>query len=172
MPPPDVSAIFMYHGRKGNQFYESELKDLLCPQPRQGETPLAFPLSLNSGVSLKNETASYDFKLEKSPDGKTITLNARLQRDGETHQTEMTAKRVKDDLYEITALTFDNHKEKLSYRWELTKVLAHIGQKQLQTACRNTIPLPHRERGKFGKIARFFDRCIPDDLTAFTVPPC
>jgi hypothetical protein len=171
--PPYISPVFKYHGRRPNQFDEAELVDLLCPQPYGKEAPLRHKLGLGASVSLKNDQTGsrMDFKLEKSADGKTITLDSTLVRDNVTYKTALVARQVKDDLYQITKLTFDNHEEKLSHRWEITKVLAHIGKAQLQKAAQGIIPLPHEESGKFSKFRRFLTRCLPDDPTTMTPPP-
>ena len=171
--PPNVSPIFSYHGRRGSQFYESELVEFLCPQPFAGEKPLKTPLALGAGATVDSGSGGdkYSFALAKSADGSRITLEAQLTRGGVMYKTEVQAARVKDDLYQITALTFDNHPERLDSRWEISKVLAHIGQQQLQKACRGDLPEAHREKGKFGRFARFRDRCLPDDPSVMMFPP-
>lgn len=158
-----LSSEFSYAGRKGNQFYEKELAELL----EQGND-LNTPVTL--GVKGEGE-ALYTATLEKSKDGKEITLDASLRRDGHTFETKLKAVQVKKDLYEITQLTFDNRKEKLDARWEMTKVIAHIGKAQLKTAAEGKLPEAHKEKGKFGKISRFFDRMTPNDPISMMPPP-
>ncbi|MEZ0261207.1 MAG: hypothetical protein ACAH80_09365 [Alphaproteobacteria bacterium] len=171
--PPFISPQFAYHGRRGNQFFEHELTELLCPQPYYGEAALPRALALNTGYAVKKETGEYAYDLKKSEDGKTITLTAQLKQGDQKFETALTATQVKENLYEITALTFDNHVERLDSRWEITKVLGHIGRHQLQEACRDKLPAAHVESGKFGKFRRFLDRCLPDDPSVFTYyPPC
>lgn len=155
--------MFSHHSRRSNQFYEHELEEFLCPAAVKGEKPLAHRLSLTSAHKVEEPGGSYEFRLEKSADGKSITLDATLTRGGFAHKTAMTAVHVKESLYEITALTFDNKKERLDARWEISKVLAHIGKEQLQKSCRDELPQAHEERGKFSKFARFIDRWLPDD---------
>lgn len=169
--PPYISPMFSYKSRRGNQFYDHELEELLCPPPFQGEKPLLHALTLNSAHKVEQPGGIYEYRLGKSADGKSITLDATLTRDGATHKTAMTAVQVNENLYEITALTFDNKKERIDSRWEISKVLAHIGKEQLQKSCRDELPRAHEERGKFGKIARFFDRCLPDDPSVMMPPP-
>ncbi|MEZ0226940.1 MAG: hypothetical protein ACAH83_20480 [Alphaproteobacteria bacterium] len=168
--PPFISPMFSYHSRRSNQFYDHELEEFLCPPPFKGEKPLAHALTLNSAHKVEAPGSSYTYSLEKSTDNKTIALEATLTRDGIVHKTAMTAVHVSENLYEITALTFDNKKERLDARWEISKVLSHIGKEQLQKACRDELPQPHEERGKFGKLARFVDRwLLPEDPVL--IPP-
>lgn len=164
-----ISDMFCYHGRPGNQFYEEDLYAFLCPQPRTGEKSLTQPLSLNSAAKVETASGSYEFTLEKSADGKTITLEASLKRDSFEHRTVMKAVQVEDDLYQVNQITFDNKEERLNHRWEITKVLSHIGREQLQRACRGELPQAHEERGKFGKFGRFLSSLLPDNPT--DIPP-
>lgn len=160
---PYIVSEFSYAGRKGNQFYEEELAELLQP----GEKRIR-PVSLSvKGAGNQLYTAA----LEKSKDGQTITLDATLLRDGFIYRTTMTAVQVKKDLFEITELTFDNHKERRDARWETAKVLGHIGAEQLKKAEGGKVPEAHQEKGKFGRISRFFDRMIPDDPNSIVMPP-
>lgn len=158
-----LASEFSYAGRKANQFYEKELADLL----QQGDN-LNTPITL--GVKGEGEQL-YTATLEKSKDGREITLDAALRRDGHTYETTLRAVQVKKDLYEITQLTFDNRKEKLDSRWEMTKVIAHIGKAQLKTAAEGALPEAHKEKGKFGKLSRFFDRLTPNDPATVMLPP-
>lgn len=171
MPPP-ISPVFAYVGRKGNQFTESELVELLCPQPSARKAPLAVPLNLNSAATVESGGDTYSFRLEKSADGAAILLGAELRRGDFIYVTGLVARRVKGELYEITALLFDNHPERLDSRWEISKVLAHIGKEQLTKACRGELPVAHQEKGKFGKFARFLDRLAPNDPSLIMPPPC
>lgn len=171
--PPFISSQFAYHGRRGNQFFDHELVELLTPQPYHGEAPLPRAFGLGTSHEVKSAAGEYTYDFKKSDDGKTITLEAQLKRGDMAYKTAMTAVQVKDNLYEITALTFDNHVERLDARWEITKVLGHIGREQLQKAARDVVPLPHEEKGKFGKFRRFLDRCFPDDPSVYSgYPPC
>ncbi|MBI1214743.1 MAG: hypothetical protein GC185_02865 [Alphaproteobacteria bacterium] len=169
--PPEISPMFRYWGRRPNEFDEEDLVEMLCPRQRKGEPAMREPLGLGTQVSLKNDKtgSSIDFSLRKSADGKTITLDSTLVRDNVTYKTKLVAQKNSDDYYLITQLTFDNHKEKLSSRSEISKVLAHIGQSQLKKACQGVIPAPHEERGKFGKFSRFIDRLMPNDPSQ--IPP-
>jgi hypothetical protein len=171
--PPFISSQFSYHGRRGNQFFDHELTELLCPQPYHGEAALPRALGLNTAHNVKTESGEYAYEFKKSEDGKRITLNAELKKGDQTFTTALVAVQVKDNLYEITQLTFDNHVERIDSRWEISKVLGHIGHHQLQTAARDKLPEAHQEKGKFGKFRRFLDRCMPDDPSVFTgYPPC
>lgn len=172
--PPDIAPQFNYYGRAAHQFYENELVELLCPRPLPKDPAQVTPLSLNASASLKNDKtgSSYDFKLEKTADGKKITLDATLVRDGQTYKTNFTAVQVRDDLYQIQNLTFDNHVERLDSRWEITKVLGHIGREGLLKGASNIIPAAHEENGKFGKFRRFLTRCMPDNPHTMMPPPC
>jgi hypothetical protein len=170
MPP--ISDMFAYHGRPGSQFYEEDLKAFLCPQPLAGEKPLSIPLMMNSGTIATTAQGKYEFMLEKSEDGKTIALDATLTRGDQVYKTAMKAVQVQGDLYQITQLTFDNKPERLKHRWEIAKVLAHIGKEQLQKACRGELPEAHEERGKFGKFRRFLNSLMPNDPTQIPPPAC
>jgi len=166
-----ISPAFRYWGRRPNEFDEEDLVEMLCPAPGKGEAPLKTPLGFGTEVRLKNDKTgnAVAFSLKKSADGKAITLDGAITRNGKTHETHMVARRTEDDYYLITALTFDDHKERLTSRAEISKVLAHIGKAQLKPACQGVIPAPHAERGKFGKFSRFIDRLLPDDMSQ--VPP-
>lgn len=158
--PPYISPIFNYCNRRSNQFYDHELAELLSPST----------LSLDAAHALETPKGSYAFTLNKSEDGKTIALDATLTRGGTVYKTNMTAVQVSENLYEIRQLTFDNRIERTDSRWELTKILAHIGKEQLQKAARNELPQAHEDRGKFGKFARFCDRWLyPED--PYILPP-
>ena len=166
--PPYVSPPFNYHGRRSNQFYDHELAEFLTGKV----TPEGQPVSLGIAFDVQGaDSQRYTAELKKSDDGKKIILDATLRRDGFTYKTEMTAVLVKENLYEITALTFDNHKERIDSRWELSKVLGHIGSEQVKKGMDGKIPAAHQEKGKFGKFARFFDRMIPDDPSTMVMPP-
>lgn len=164
--PPYISPQFQYHGRKGNQFYDHEFAELLNRQPAWQE---GQPVNLGIAFDVQGKNDErYTAELKKSADGKQITLDATLRKGGQVYKTTMTAKQVKDNLYEITELTFDNHKERLDARWEITSVLGHIGDKQLAQGVSGKIPEAHKEKGKFGKIGRFFSRSVPDDLSVWS----
>jgi len=172
--PPEISPQFNYYGRSSSQFYELELTELLCPQRLHNEQAFKTPLKIGSSASLKNtETgSSFDFSLQKSADGKKITLESTLVRDGKTYKTGFTAVQVKGDLYQLQNLTFDNKTERLSSRWEISKVLGHIGQESLKKAAQGIIPAAHEETGKFSKFRRFLTRCMPDNPQSMWIPPC
>lgn len=162
-----VSEEFNYRGLKDNQFREHELAEFLTGTPhKNGATLTGFAFDVTG-----KDSERYTAKLEKSEDGKTITLDAMLRRETFTYKTTMTAVRVAPNIYEVTELTFDNHKEKLDRRWEMSKVLGHIGSEQLKKGVDGKLADPHKEKGKFGKIARFFDRLIPNDPNDIAVPP-
>jgi hypothetical protein len=168
--PPPISPVFNYYNRSPNQFYEEELRDLLCPQPYAGEKALATQLTFGTVVDAQALSSSYHAELMKTDAG--ITLKATNIYGGVPHHTEMNAVKLTNGLYEIRNLEFDNHPERLDSRWEITKVLAHIGREQLQKACRGEQPVPHEERGEFGKFRRFLRRWMPDNPHPFMTPPC
>lgn len=171
--PPFISPMFQYHGRRPNQIDEAELLSFLCPPARAQDMPLKQKLCYGCTVSVGSGTTKdgATFSLNKSQDGATITLEGAIISGDVIYKTHMTAKKVKDDLYQINALTFDNHVEKLESRWEIAKVLAHIGEKQMKPTAQGIVPKPHEERGKFGKFSRFLDRCMPDDPATMGYPP-
>lgn len=150
--------------RRQNQFYDFELESYLCPPLFRGETPRAHTLDMDTSLSLALGADKFDFAIKRSEDGKKITLQANLHKDKVDYKTEMTAVRVKDNLFEITNLVFDNRPEKLSGRYEISSVLAHIGKEMLSPACRDQMPKPHEEKGEFGKISRFINRHMPDNM--------
>lgn len=168
MPPLLITPEFNYSNRRDNQFYDHELSELLTGQKYQEGKPAI--LSIAFDVAGK-DSERYTAELKKSEDGAAITLDATLRRDGFVYKTTMTAKQVKGELYEITELTFDNRKEKLDRRWEMSKVLEHIGNEQLKKGIDGKLADAHKEKGKFGKLARFFDRMIPNDPYNMPMPP-
>jgi len=163
-----ITPEFNYSNRKDNQFYDHELEELLTGRRyEEGRKP---GLDIAFDVLGKGDDR-YTAELKRSDSGDQITLNATLRRDEVVYVTTMTAKRVKEALYELTELTFDNRKEKLDRRWEMSKVLGHIGEEQLKKGVEGKIAEPHKEKGKFGKLARFFDRLIPNDPYSMPMPP-
>ncbi len=161
-----ITPVFNYYNRGPNQFYEEELRDFLCPQPYAGEKPLTVPLNFDTKVAVGD---SYHAELVKTDKG--ISLKATTIYGGAAYKTEMNAVKVGENLYEVRSLEFDNHPERLDSRWEITKVLSHIGREQLQKACRGEQPEPHSESGKFGKFRRFLTRWMPDNPQPFMFPP-
>ena len=162
--PPFITPLFNDFNRGPNQFYLRELTDFLCPAPRKGEPDPSSPLTLNAQQTLETAEGKYEFKLEKTADGKKITLDATLTRGGVTHKTQIEAAQVSANLYQVNKLVFDNKVERTDSRWEMSKVMAHIGKEQLLKSLQGALPKAHEERGKFGKFARFCDRwLIPDN---------
>lgn len=158
--PYSASNHFNHISHRASQFYDWELAEFLMrAKPVEGkpvEIGLAFDVQGDNGER-------YTAELKKLDGGKAIVLDATLRRSGMVYKTSMTALRVQDDLYQITELTFDNRKEKLDARWEITKVLAHIGEEQLKQGEAGKLAEPHKEKGKFGKVARFIDRLMPNE---------
>lgn len=162
-----LTPQFQYHGRKGNQFYDYEFAEFLLGHPFDDEKP--SNLTLSFAVDGKNGDR---YTANMQNDGKVVSLDATLTKNGAAYKTTMTAKQVKGRLFEITELTFDNHKERIDSRWELTKVLAHIGDKQLKEGAAGRVAEPHTETGKFGKFRRFLSRMTPNDPSVYSgIPP-
>jgi hypothetical protein len=157
-----ISETFYLESRPPNHFYDHELESLLCPQPYRGEKPLASPLQFGTVQTIIVGDNKFSFALKKDKTAGTITLEAELVREGKTYITAMSAHRVKDNVYAIDNLVFDNRQEKLTSRHEITSVLAHIGRETLTTACNMMIPYPHEEKGTFGRFGRFINRSLPD----------
>lgn len=162
--PPYIGHHFNASTRRQNQFYDFELERLLCPPLFRGEKPRAHSLDMNTSLSLTIGDDKFAFAIQRSEDGKKITLDADLTKDGVHYKTEMTAVQVKDKLFEITHLVFDNKQEKLVGRCEIDSVLTHIGKEMLSVACCKKMPKPHEEKGTFGKISRFLNRHTPDNM--------
>lgn len=167
-----LSDLFSYYGRRANQFFLHELEEMLCPAPNDKSGPRTAPLAIDTARKVAAGTGEAGYSLQKSADGQTLTLEAHIRRGGQSYDTQMTAVKVRsDNLYEIRALTFDNKAEKLNHRWEITSVLSFIGRNHLQNICENKVPEPHQERGQFGKIGRFFNRCLLDNPHMMMRPP-
>jgi len=168
------SDQFSYFGRRPNQFFLAELEEMLCPPADEKSMPRQVPLALGTSHKLENkqEDKRASFKLEKSADGTTLSLEVHIMRDGHTYDSKMTAVQVrKDNLFEIRELIFDNKPEKLGHRWEISSVLGFLGKNHLNTICQNRIPAPHSETGKFGKLGRFFSRSLADNPYLMFPPP-
>lgn len=169
-----LSSKFSYYGRRPNQFFLSELTEMLCPPAEKGAAPRAVALSLGAQhcVTDDKNNARAHFTLAQSKDGKEITLHIHLMCDGHTYDSHLKAVEVrKDKLFEITELVFDNKPEKLKHRWEITSVLGFLGRNHLSGIAENKIPAPHKERGQFGKFGRFFNRMLADNPDTISFPP-
>ncbi len=169
-----LSDLFSYYGRHPNQFFLHELQEMLCPAPDSTSQARSSTLDFNTsrGVTSSDGTRRASYSLQKSKDGNSISLQVSIRSDGRVYETSLSAVRVrKDNLFEIQSLTFDNKKEKLGHRWEITSVLAFIGKNHLQKICEGRVPPPHEERGEFGKLGRFWSRCLFDNPHQMMMPP-
>jgi len=169
-----LSDLFSYYGRRPNQFFLHELQEMLCPAPDSTSQARSSTLDFNTsrGVTSSDGTRRASYSLQKSKDGNSISLQVSIRSDGRVYETSLSAVRVrKDNLFEIQSLTFDNKKEKLGHRWEITSVLGFIGKNHLQKICEGRVPPPHEERGKFGKLGRFWSRCLFDNPHQMMMPP-
>lgn len=169
-----LSDLFSYYGRRPNQFFLHELQEMLCPAPDSTSQARSSTLDFNTSrvVTSSDGTQRASYSLQKSKDGNSISLQVSIRSEGRVYETSLSAVRVrKDNLFEIQSLTFDNKKEKLGYRWEITSVLGFIGKNHLQKICEGRVPPPHEERGKFGKLGRFWSRCIFDNPHQMMMPP-
>ncbi len=171
MPQP-ISDIFSYYGRKPNQFFMNELQEMLCPDHNEKSGPRTSPLAFGTSRRVSHTNGNAEYSLEKSADGKSISLNVQIQQGDKTFSTALTAVQVRSDsLYEIKSLMFDNKPEKLGHRWEISAVLGFIGRNHLEKICEGKVPAPHEERGQFGKIGRFMNRALLDNPHAMWHPP-
>lgn len=169
-----LSDLFSYYGRRPNQFFLHELEEMLCPPATEKSGKRVLTPALNTGHAVEDTTgrkASYSLSL--SADKKELSLDVHLMHDAHTYDSSLRAVKVRDDnLYEIKSLTFDNKPEKLKHRWEITSVIAFLGKNHIAGIAENNIPAPHRERGQFGKVGRFFNRMLADNPhTMMHYPP-
>jgi len=165
-----LSDVFSYYGRRPNQFFLSELEEMLCPRM---EGPHAVTPAIGCAHRVEDAKGQKaGFSLTLSADKKELALDVQIVRDGHIHDSRLRAVKVRDDnLYQITALTFDNKQEKLKHRWEISSVLGFLGKNHIAGIAANKIPAPHEERGQFGKLGRFWNRMLADNPHPMMFPP-
>lgn len=138
-----LSDLFSYYGRRPNQFFLHELQEMLCPAPDSTSQARSSTLDFNTSraVTSSDGTQRASYSLQKSKDGNSISLQVSIRSEGRVYETSLSAVRVrKDNLFEIQSLTFDNKKEKLGHRWEITSVLGFIGKKPFAKNLRRPRP--------------------------------
>lgn len=169
-----LSDTFSYYGRRPNQFFLAELEEMLCPPAHEKTGKRSITPAIGSKHDVEGtEGTKAKFSLSLNAEKTALTLNVHIMRDGHTYDSSLTATKVRDDnLFEIKELTFDNKPEKLKHRWEITSVLGFLGKNHISGIAENKIPEPHKERGQFGKVGRFFNRMLADNPhTMMHYPP-
>lgn len=167
-----ISDLFSYYGRRPNQFFLNELEEMLCPPHNDKSGARKSPLEMNTSRTVYAPPHTASYRLEKSPDDRAIELLVTLKGADQTFTTALRAEKLRDDnLYEIKSLIFDNKPEKLKHRWEITSVLGFIGRNHLEKICEGKVPRPHEEKGQFGKVGRFVNRCLMDNPHQMWHPP-
>jgi len=168
-----LSDIFSYYGRRPNQFFLSELEDMLCPPASEKSGKRAIAPAVGTQHTVEDSAGNKaSFSLSLSADKKELSLHVHLMQNGQTHDSTLHAVKVREDnLFEIKELTFDNKPEKLKHRWEITSVIGFLGKNHISGVAENKIPAPHQERGQFGKAGRFFNRMLADNPHTMMYPP-
>lgn len=144
-----------------NRFSENELLTLLGPAYDADFQPVERPVTFGAHRMLTVPEGSADFSLQKSDDGKQISLVFCLVRDGKPYLTTLRADAVSPGVYDISELTFDNLPEKLVGRFEITSVLSYIGRHLIHPLMCGYLPHPHEEKGTFSKANRLVNRHLP-----------